>query len=215
MVQLKDCCMGLGDSHTCFLVVYTDALWPFINQLPRGDGELQLVHNSSSLLLLYSTWDPSHRRQSFMNHCNVGPSHMLQFFKNCCSIWSFPWGTVLQAQTAPAQMDPMGHSSCYKTCSWVGSSPWAIASFKSHPPGPAWGLPQKRECDEESIHKQLYFVDLKRRTETFCSFLGLEKGRIISDTLIKSMYSEPIWRYSHSFMYRFTRKWIQLESKCN
>jgi len=51
-------------------------------------------------------WGPSDGRQFSTNFSSTVPSHGLQFFSNCSSVgpfhMSFPWGAVLQEQTAPS-----------------------------------------------------------------------------------------------------------------
>jgi len=65
---------------------------------------------------------------------------------------SFPWDGVLQEQTAlvwvphgvicPARKPPLhGPQFLPGACSSMGS-PLAAASFKAHPPAPAWGPPR-------------------------------------------------------------------------
>ncbi|KAK4807226.1 hypothetical protein QYF61_024346 [Mycteria americana] len=75
-------------------------------------------------------WGPSHGRQSFMTFSNVGPSHRLQFFKNCSSMG--PFHRVQSFRNGLRQRgSPTGHRSCQKTCSCVGTSPWATVPARS------------------------------------------------------------------------------------
>ncbi|KAK4826126.1 hypothetical protein QYF61_005278 [Mycteria americana] len=103
---------------------------------------------------------------------NVGPSHRLQFFKNCSSMG--PLHGVQSFRNGLFQCrSPTGHSSCQKTCSWLGSSPWATGLQE---PDPVWAL-HKLQLPSGHVHLLQHGVFRRlQRSAKSCTWVGTDPG---------------------------------------
>ena len=86
-------------------------------------------------------WGPTHGRQSFMIFSSVSPSHGVQIFTKCSSVGPFHRvqsikNGLLQCGSPPGATGPARKLAPARAVHGV------TASFRAHPPAPAWGPPR-------------------------------------------------------------------------